>query len=79
MRKAYHQLEPRKFTQKEISDAPFRDEVKGEKYEEGKVYQDKNYPLAYFTWHPFSAEDRKKPGNEGVKGEWRMGAIAAGE
>lgn len=68
-RKAWHQLDPVKMSQKKFDSLPFRDEVKGEKYEEGQVYrsQTPGYENEVFTWHPH-------PKGAETKGEWRMGA-----
>ena len=76
MRKQYHQLDPKSFSQKAVDDVLYREDVKGEKYEEGVIYRDRNYPDEYFTWHKLEEGQKKLPGNEGIKGEWRMGAIA---
>jgi hypothetical protein len=76
VRRAFHQLDPKTFGERALDKMEFREDVKGERYEEGKVYRSRNYPNEYFTWHPFDASQRKLPGNEGVKGEWRMGALS---
>ena len=75
VRRAFHQLDPKSFGQKALDKMEFREDIKGEKYEPNRVYRSRSYPGEYFTWHPFSADERKAPGNEGVKGEWRMGAL----
>ena len=76
VRRAFHQLDPKSFGARALDKMEFREDVKGERYEAEKPYRSRNYPGEYFTWHPFSAEERKKPGNEGIKGEWRMGALS---
>ena len=67
VRKQYHQLDPIRFSRKNFDALPFRQDVKGEKYEEGTVYRCRNYPEEVFLWvaYPKGAE---------TKGEWQMGA-----
>jgi hypothetical protein len=72
MRKQYHQHEPRRFKAAEFEKLERRADVRTPK--EGQAYADPAYPGEFFTWHPFSAEQKKLPGNAGVAGEWRMGA-----
>jgi hypothetical protein len=72
MKQAYHQHEPRKFSASAFEKFKNRQEVDNPK--EGEVYVDPdNYPDTFFTWHPFSSEQKKLSGNKGVAGEWRMG------
>jgi hypothetical protein len=73
MRRTYHQLDPKRFGQKTFEKLPFREDVKGEKYEDGGTYRARAYPNEYFVWHTFDAKKQKLPGNEGVKGEWQIG------
>lgn len=68
MRRAYHQLDPKRFGQKSFDKLPFREDVKGEKYEDGAIYRARSYPNEYFVWKAY------KKGAE-TKGEWQMGAV----
>lgn len=71
MKQLWHQHEPKRFSQAAFEKLKNRQEIKTPK--EDETYRDPNYPNEFFTWHPFTAEEKKKPGNEGVAGEWRMG------
>ena len=69
MRRAtYHQLDPKKFGQKALDKLPFREDVKGEKYEDGATYRSHAYPNEYFVW-------KTNPKGSETKGEWQMGAV----
>lgn len=76
MKQEYHQLEPKRIAKRTLDKAEFREDVRGEKYEEGKLYRSRNYPGEYFTWHPYDKSEHK---DRGAKGEWRMGAISNSE
>jgi hypothetical protein len=71
-RKAYHQNDPMKFTKAKFDKLEFRQDVKGEKYQEKTPYRDHNYPEEVFFWHAY-------PRGSETKGEWRMGAADLGD
>lgn len=71
-RKSWHQLDPVKMSRRTFEGLPYRTDVKGEKYEEGKRYRDHNYPNDVFIWEAY-------PKGSETKGEWQMGAADTGD
>lgn len=59
-RQAFHQIDPVKMAPSKFEGLDFRDEVKGEKYQEGVAYRDKNYPGTIFYWKSYDADHHKK-------------------
>jgi hypothetical protein len=59
-REQFHQFDPVRMAPKKFEELEFRDEVKGEKYQEGVAYRDKNYPGTVFYWKAYDADHHKK-------------------
>jgi hypothetical protein len=68
MRKTWHQLDPVKMGQKALEKLPYREDVKGEKYENGAKYRSRTYPEEIFVWKAY-------PKGSDTKGEWQVGGV----
>jgi hypothetical protein len=68
-----YQYKPVRMPKSELEKLEYRDDVKGEKYQEGVPYRTREgYPNCVFFWHPL-------PKGSDAKGEWRMAPLASGE